>query len=251
MKVKIPKFRGLEKIVRKMMRHQPDKRPSCEDLIHLEEFRSFRNETLRKQAGERKVNNSFRAPSLNNLSLNRDLSLRKNLHESPSGRKLRNFSQKNLKAISCERPKNIQKSSNDSLVHKHLQSNDSPVSKSKISKDLSLKLVEFEKPELSKYSKNLPKVLRLPLNLTNKLSGQKLEKDYKSRFPIPESGSVTALSAPRLKQVRGAYLNDIYIVHKRRKKSRVSLNSTNTAATPKSGGKNSVIKNQLFQYVAK
>lgn len=259
-KVSIPVDKELEKIVKKMMRRNPDKRPNCDDLLKLTEFKRFRKETERKSTVEKKVNYSFRAPSLANISINKDI--RKNLHESPSGKKLRNYSQKTLKMISCERPKILHKYSNEYINQgcKNPFSIDSPeqqsINKARIKSNLSLKLIEMEKGDSSKhlksydFRKNLPKVLKLPLNLTNKLSAHKIEKEFLARYQAPESGSVTALSAPRLKQVMGAYMNDVYIVKSRRKKSRGSLNSINTAATPKSATKGPNLR-PMFQFVAK
>lgn len=259
-KVSLPVDKELEKVVKKMMRRNPDKRPSCEDLMKFPGFKRFRKETERKSTVEKRVNDSFRAPSLGNISINKDI--RKNMHESPSGRKLRNFSQKTLKAISCERPKILHKYSNEHLNsgYKYPFSPDSPeqrsVNKSKIINNLSLKLIDIEKIDSSKhlksydYRNNFPKALKLPLNLTNKLSAHKAKEEFQARFQVPESGSVTALSAPRQKQIMGAYMNDVYIVKARRKKSRGSLNSTNTAATPKSAGKGINLR-PMFQNVAK
>ena len=156
-KVSIPIDKELEKIVKKMMRRNPEKRPSCDDLLKSAEFKKFRRETERKSTVDKRINYSFRTPSLANISINKDI--RKGLHESPSGKRFRNFSQKTLKMISCERPKIVHKYSNEYLnsASKNPFSVDSPeqqsINMARMKSNLSLKLIEIEKVDSSKHLK--------------------------------------------------------------------------------------------------
>lgn len=254
MTVELPKCRSLEKILKKMLSHKPSNRPSCAEILAEDEFRRFLPELPRKKSVERKISISFRAPSLVNISINKDISSRKNLHESPSGRKLRHYSQKNLKAISCERQKIVHKGSSDILSSKlnysPISPNNRTCNKSKISRDLTLKLYEIEPKKERR--EELRKNLKLPICFNNKFKiGAVGEgKNLKMKF-TPMEGQLTAMSAPRLKKAIGVYMNDLYIVKGRRKKVRCSTNAVNNESTPKSGNKPAIYLNPSFQFKSK
>lgn len=257
MKIELPRHRNLEKILKKMLSHKPARRPACADILAEEEFRRFLPEFQRKKSVERKVSISFRAPSLVNISINKDLSSRRNLHESPSGRKLRHYSQKNLKAISCERQKFLHKGSTDILSQKSNISPTSPnnrtCSKSKILKDYSIKIYEMDQPndqrKKERYVLDAKKSFAKAINFSNKLNAQG-DKQIKLRYG-PSEGQLTAMSAPRLKKAIGVYLNDLYIVKGRNKKNRPSVNTLNTLSTPKAGMKQGININPLLQFKSK
>lgn len=251
-KVSIQGERDLEAFVRSLVKFRPEKRPTCIEILALKIFEKFNKMSPSKSEMSRRENKSkttIRVPSLVNISLTRDLSIRK-LHKSPSSAKGRYLSENgnhsphgeilkaNFKVPECK-PFKIDPSPE---ISPELRSHRN----SKLPREFSLRLNDISDTGNDLYRqpsyKNIstpkggmtPKIIskNFPISFGSKI-GQ-LSKDNKNNYLrlITEKKSSRIINAPRMRQAAGVYLNGIHTIKSKsicRKRSQQVLTSFVTA----------------------
>ena len=274
----VPSDKKLECFLRKLIKYRPEKRPSCAEILAMEEFKRFRKEDPEKNNSFRqrihKSKTSTRVPSLINLSISKDLSMRKNMHKSPTTAKLRRKSEIGNKTPINDILKPIFKFSYEGNSKKpEISPEISPEKKSfrnNLSRDFSFRLIDVSDIP-SESSKNLcmkniaglkaastPKIIskifnKFPISFTNKAQQLNYTDKKIALRNTNDKKSLQALHAPRSRQAAGVYLNEVYAVKPssiHRKKSVGSFH-VSSLITPKPLSKISSQKKVFIQLTSK